>query len=178
MQANDTRADKTLYLCLLMFRYCFLLTVFSMALLQMQAKSDGKVIVVADMETRRPIRDVLVYLDNGDEVKINWTGRFRLYHLNFKRATFSHPDYLKRVMDVSEMTGDTIFLIPTCHTLNEVVVTAKAPQVNLQIGKSIEEAVASSGVKPSGKDFISLLRPKDRKRKKLGKKTREALENY
>ena len=26
--------------------------------------------------------------------------------------------------------------------------------------------------------FLSLLRPKDRKRKKLGKKTMEALENY
>ena len=68
--------------------------------------------------------------------------------------------------------------IPNCQTLNEVVVTAKAPEINPQIGKSIQETVAASGVKPSGKDFLSLLRPKDRKRKKLGKKTMEALENY
>ena len=65
MQANDTKADKTSYLCLQMFRSIFFFAVWSMALLQMQAKSDGKVIVVADMETRRPIRDVLVYLENG-----------------------------------------------------------------------------------------------------------------
>lgn len=178
MQANDTQADKTSYLCLQMFKRFFLLAAWSMALLQMQAKSDGKVIVVADMETHRPIRDVLVYLDNGDQVKLDWTCRFRLYHYKFKRATFSHPDYLKRVMDSSEMNVDTIFLIPLCHTLNEVVVTAKAPEINPQIGNSIRQEIAAHGVKPSGKDFLSLLRPKDRKRKKLGKKTMEALENY
>lgn len=178
MQANDTKADKTLYLCLQMFKRFFLLTVCSLAMLQVLAQSKGKVIVVADMETHRPIRDVLVYLDNGDKVKLDWTCRFRLYHYKFKRATFSHPDYLKRVMDSSEMNVDTIFLIPNCQTLSEVVVTAKAPEINPQIGKSIQEAAVASGVKPSGKDFLSLLRPKDRKRKKLGKKTMEALENY
>ena len=178
MQANDTKADKTSYLCLQMFKSFFLLAACSMALLQMQAKSDGKVIVVADMETRRPIRDVLVYLDNGDEVKLDWTCRFRLYHYKFKRATFSHPDYLKRVMDSSEMNVDTIFLIPTCQTLNEVVVTAKAPTISPHIFDQVTEEIAGSGVKPSGMDFISVLRPKDRKRKKLRKKTMEALENY
>ena len=161
-----------------MFRRFFLLTVCSLALLQVQAQPKGKVIVVADMETHRPIRDVLVWLDNGDKVKLGWQGKFMLYHHKFKRATFSHPDYLKRVMDSTEMNVDTIFLIPNCQTLSEVVVTAKTPQVNPQIGKSIQEAAVTSGVKPSGKDFLSLLRPKDRKRKKLGKKTLEALENY
>lgn len=178
MQANDTQADKTSYLCLQMFKRFFLLTVWTMAALQVPAQSKGKVIVVADMETRRPLRDVLVYLDNGDKVKLGWEGKFMLYHYKFKRATFSHPDYLTRVMDSHEFNVDTIFLIPNCQTLNEVVVTAKAPKINPQIGKSIQEAAAASGVKPSGKDFLSLLRPKDRKRKKLGKKTMEALENY
>ena len=121
-------------------------------------------VVVADMETRRPIRDVLVYLDNGDHVKLDWTCRFRLYHYKFKRATFSHPDYLKRVMTNEELNVDTVFLIPLCQSLSEVIVTAKAPQISPQI--------------TSGKDFLSVLRPKDRKRKKLGKKTLEALENY
>ena len=152
-----------------MYRQWFLTMVCLMVITQMLAQTEtqkkGRVVVVADMETRRPIRDVLVYLDNGDHVKLDWTCRFRLYHYKFKRATFSHPDYLKRVMTNEELNVDTVFLIPLCQTLSEVIVTAKAPQ-------------ATHGVKPSGKDFLSVLRPKDRKRKKLGKKTLEALENY
>ena len=165
-----------------MFRQLFLtmscLLVITQVLAQTETQEKGRVVVVADMETRRPIRDVLVYLDNGDYVKLDWTCRFKLYHYKFKRATFSHPDYLKRVMDSQELTVDTVFLIPLCQTLSEVIVTAKAPKINPVIGNSIRQEVATHGVKPSGKDFLSVLRPKDRKRKKLGKKTREALENY
>lgn len=167
-----------MYLCLLMSK-CLLFTVGCLLVItQMLAQTQGRVVVVADMETRRPIRDVLVYLDNGDEVKLDWTCRFRLYHHKFKRATFAHPDYLRRVMTSQELNVDTVFLIPLCQTLSEVVVTAKAPVVNSQIFQSVGEAVAGSAVKPSGRDFLSLLRPKDRKRKKLGQKTQEALENY
>ncbi len=161
-----------------MFRQLFLTMSCLLAITQVLAQTQGKVVVVADMETRRPIRDVLVYLDNGDYVKLDWTCRFKLYHHKFKRATFSHPDYLRRVMTSQELNVDTVFLIPLCQTLSEVVVTAKAPTISPQIFQSVGEAVAGSAVKPSGKDFLSLLRPKDRKRKKLGKKTREALENY
>ena len=165
-----------------MYRQWFLTMVCLMVITQMLAQTEtqkkGRVVVVADMETRRPIRDVLVYLDNGDHVKLDWTCRFRLYHYKFKRATFSHPDYLKRVMTNEELNVDTVFLIPLCQTLSEVIVTAKAPQINLQISNSIRQEVATHGVKPTGKDFLSVLRPKDRKRKKLGKKTLEALENY
>ena len=165
-----------------MYRQWFLTMVCLMGITQMLAQTEtqkkGRVVVVADMETRRPIRDVLVYLDNGDHVKLDWTCRFRLYHYKFKRATFSHPDYLRRVMDSQEFTVDTVFLIPLCQTLSEVIVTAEAPQINPQISNSIRQEVATHGVSPSGRDFLSVLRPKDRKRKKLGKKTREALENY
>ena len=165
-----------------MYRQWFLTMVCLIVITQMLAQTEtqkkGRVVVVADMETRRPIRDVLVYLDYGDHVKLDWTCRFRLYHYKFKRATFSHPDYLKRVMTNEELNADTVFLIPLCQTLSEVIVTAKAPQINPQISNSIRQEVATHGVKPSGKDFLSVLRPKDRKRKKLGKKTLEALENY
>ena len=81
-------------------------------------------------------------------------------------------------MTNEELNVDTVFLIPLCQTLSEVIVTAKAPQISPQISNSIRQEVATHGVKPSGKDFLSVLRPKDRKRKKLGKKTLEALENY
>lgn len=161
-----------------MYRQVILTLFCLLVVTQLLAQTEGRVVVVADMETRRPIRDVLVYLDNGDHVKLGWQGKFMLYHHKFKRATFSHPDYLRRVMDSHEFTVDTVFLIPLCQTLSEVIVTAKAPQINPQISNSIRQEVATHGVSPSGRDFLSVLRPKDRKRKKLGQKTREALENY
>ena len=124
-----------------MYRQWFLTMVCLMVITQMLAQTEtqkkGRVVVVADMETRRPIRDVLVYLDKGDHVKLDWTCRFRLYHYKFKRATFSHPDYLKRVMTSEELNVDTVFLIPLCQTLSEVIVTAKAPQISPQISNSI-----------------------------------------
>ncbi len=161
-----------------MYRQVILTLFCLLVVMQTLAQTEGRVVVVADMETRRPIRDVLVYLDNGDYVKLGWQGKFMLYHHKFKRATFSHPDYLRRVMDSQEFSVDTVFLIPLCQTLSEVIVTAKAPQINPQISNSIRQEVATHGVSPSGRDFLSVLRPKDRKRKKLGQKTREALENY
>ena len=126
-----------------MYRQWFLTMVCLLVITQMLAQTEtqekGRVVVVADMETRRPIRDVLVYLDNGDYVKLDWTCRFKLYHHKFKRATFSHPDYLKRVMDSQELTVDTVFLIPLCQTLSEVIVTAKAPKINPVIGNKAQE---------------------------------------
>ena len=54
----------------------------------------------------------------------------------------------------------------------------EAANLMTHIFDQVKEEIAGSGVKPTGMDFISVLRPKDRKRKKLGKKTMEALENY
>ena len=104
-----------------MYRQVILTLFCLLVVTQMLAQTEGRVVVVADLETRRPIRDVLVYLDNGDHVKLGWQGKFMLYHHKFKRATFSHPDYLRRVMDSQEFTVDTVFLIPLCQTLSEVI---------------------------------------------------------
>ena len=58
-----------------MYRQWFLTMFCLMGITQMLAQTEtqkkGRVVVVADMETRRPIRDVLVYLDNGDHVKLD-----------------------------------------------------------------------------------------------------------
>lgn len=77
--------------------------------------------VVADMESRVPLRDVLVYTDNNQNTKTIWDGTFSLKE-GFDRISFSHPLYEKRYVLKSELKGDTIFLLPKMNTLREVVI--------------------------------------------------------
>ena len=139
--------------------------------------AQSRTVVVADMETQRPLRDVVVHLDNGNEVKLDWTGKFLVYHYNFKSATITHPNYLERVMTNGELDSDTIFLLPLHNTLSEVVVVGKSPGMSFGMQKIAQEA-AATGVRPSGHDFLSVFYPSIRKRKKRYKETMKALENY
>ena len=77
--------------------------------------------IVADMESRVPLRDVLVYTDNNQNTKTIWDGTFSLKE-GFDRISFSHPLYEKRYVLKSELKGDTIFLLPKMNTLREVVI--------------------------------------------------------
>ena len=73
------------------------------------------------MESRVPLRDVLVYTDNNQNTKTIWDGTFSLKE-GFDRISFSHPLYEKRYVLKSELKGDTIFLLPKMNTLREVVI--------------------------------------------------------
>lgn len=73
------------------------------------------------MESRVPLRDVLVYTDNNQNTKTIWDGTFSLKE-GFDRISFSHPLYEKRYVLKSELKGDTIFLLPKRNTLREVVI--------------------------------------------------------
>lgn len=77
--------------------------------------------IVAGMESRVPLRDVLVYTDNNQNTKTIWDGTFSLKE-GFDRISFSHPLYEKRYVLKSELKGDTIFLLPKRNTLREVVI--------------------------------------------------------
>lgn len=77
--------------------------------------------VVADLESRVPIRDVLVYTDDHQQVKSHWDGTFSLNE-GFVRINFSHPKYLERYVLKTELKSDTIYLLPSMNTLDEVVI--------------------------------------------------------
>ncbi len=77
--------------------------------------------VVVNMESNVPIRDVLVYTDDGQETKTKWDGTFALRE-TFRRVNFAHPSFEKRYMFREEIDGDTIALIPSLNAINEVVV--------------------------------------------------------
>ena len=78
-------------------------------------------LVVANMESHVPVRDIKIYTDNQQETKSRWDGTFTLRD-GYKRITFVHPDYVKRYVLTSELKSDTIFLIPNVNALKEVVI--------------------------------------------------------
>ena len=77
--------------------------------------------VVVNVESKVPIRDVRVCTDHGQEVRTSWDGSFVVPD-SCLRIDFLHPDFERRYILKSELHGDTIFLIPNVNALHEVVI--------------------------------------------------------
>ena len=77
--------------------------------------------VVVNIESKVPVRDVIVNADDGREVRTSWDGLFEVPD-SFQRIDFRHPDFEHRYVLKSELLGDTIFLIPNTNALREVVI--------------------------------------------------------
>lgn len=91
------------------------------SLLATSACAEAQQFVVADMESRVPIRDVLIHTDDNQDTRSLWDGTFSLKE-GFGKIMFSHLNYEKRYVLKSELKGDTIWLMPNMHALREVVV--------------------------------------------------------
>jgi len=78
-------------------------------------------LVVVNVESRVPIRDVIVTADDGRKFRTPWDGVIE-WPDSVERLDFRHPDFESRYVLKPEVQGDTIFLIPNIHALREVVV--------------------------------------------------------
>ena len=78
-------------------------------------------LVVASLESKTPQRDVQVRIDNGPEMRTPWNGQIEVPD-SFKRIDFCHPKFQRRYVLHDELKGDTIYLIPILHAIDEVVV--------------------------------------------------------
>ena len=92
-----------------------------LSLLATSASAEVQQYVVADMESRAPIRDVLIHTDDNQDTRSNWDGTFSL-HEGFGKINLSHLNYEKRYILKSELKGDTIWLMPNMNALREVVI--------------------------------------------------------
>ena len=92
-----------------------------LSLLATSAGAEAQQFVVADMESRVPIRDVLIHTNDNQDTKSCWDGTFSL-HEGFDKIMFSHLNYEKRYVLKSELKGDTIWLMPNMNALREVVI--------------------------------------------------------
>ena len=146
-------------------------------------KPKHRVIWVADIESRKPLKNVTIQLDRRTEkVQTEWGGRFVLKNDSFRTMTLTHPSYLKRVIDQKEGVPDTIFLLPSGQQLAEVVVIGHAPK--MAVSTEDIRKYAAENYTPSGSgasvsfDFFDLIDFKGRKHKKRAKKMKEIMEDY
>ena len=143
-----------------------------------------RVIWVADLESKRPLKNVMVRLDRREEVvKTEWGGRFILKNDSFQTMTLTHPSYLTRIIDKKEGVPDTIFLLPSGQQLAEVVVVGKAPK--MVVSTEDVQKYAAENYTPSGSggatvnfDFFDLIDFKGRKHKKRAKKMKDLMDKY
>lgn len=141
--------------------------------------------VVVNLESNVPVRDILVYTDDGQKTKTKWDGTFSL-RKTFNRVDFAHPNYERRYILREEMDGDTIALIPNLYALNEVVVyghrrnkdyNAKPSKVDAQLLQSSPTGFNLLGLVAWGLDEICFK--KIRHREEMEKQKRKMIiENY
>lgn len=134
--------------------------------------------IVLDIQTRLPITNVNIFTDNNKTFTTNKAGRF-IITTTFGSVTITHGNYIRRILNRKEMQ-DTIFLLPKSITVNEVIITAKAPRISPDIMKSVKKSTFENAQQPSGMNFLGWLRifEKGYVSKKERAKRRKAIENY
>ena len=135
--------------------------------------------VVYDMETRRCVPDVKVYINPHGTVVTDRYGRFVITG-KCNSITLSHGSYEALSLARSSVR-DTIWLLPKMRRLDEVVIYGKKPKPGFDIGEATRRAAAGTGIRGgSGTnfDFFSIFNPKARKHAKRRKKIKEMLDKY
>lgn len=98
-------------------RILFILLMMPLSLVMVAQRQ----MVVVNVESKVPVRDVIVSTDKGEKIRTPWDGVITLPD-SVKRIDFRHPDYEHRYVLTSEIRGDSIFLIPNGNLLSEVVI--------------------------------------------------------
>ena len=136
--------------------------------------------VVFDMETRRCLPGVTVYVNPRGSTVTDRYGRFTITG-ECNSITLSHGSFEPLSLD-TDAVCDTLWLLPKARRLDEVVVYGMKPKSGFDIKKSVRSAVRSAGVKGGsgvgGLDFFSAFNPKARKQAKRRKKIKEILDKY
>ena len=107
------------------------------------------IIVIADMETHRPLQHAAVKLSSGEQLDVGWTGRFEMMHEHFDSA---------QVMTVYGK-ANRIHAFDSVN-LREIAIAATPPP-----------GAASF-------DFANLIDRRKRRDKKHLKRAKKILENY
>jgi len=132
-----------------------------LSLLATSASAEVQQYVVADMESRAPIRDVLIHTDDNQNTRSDWDGTFSL-HEGFGKINLSHLNYEKRYILKSELKGDTIWLMPNMNALREVVIYGERRFDNrmAEMRKSTKEQTVDAQLArikiPSGPNVLAI----------------------
>ena len=96
-----------------------------------------KRILVLDMDTRMPVKDVTVKTNKGPAVVTDYTGRATL-QMPYDSISFTHIKYESEHLTVAELT-DTMLLLPKEHFLGEVKVLGVNPALSATLQNAISE---------------------------------------
>ena len=112
-----------------MFRLFFIAMLFMCCVV---ARAQRK-LIVASLESKTPQRDVQVRIDNGPEIRTPWNGQIEVPD-SFRRIDFCHPKFQRRYVLHDEIHGDTIYMIPVLHAIDEVVVYGQDRRKTMMAG--------------------------------------------
>lgn len=135
--------------------------------------------VVFDIETRRCVPGVTVYINPSGKTMTDSYGRFAVSG-DCNGITLSHGSFEPLALDKSAVR-DTIWLLPKMRRLDEVVIYGKKPRPGFDIKEAVRRAVHGAGMKGgsgAGFDFMSIFNPKAHKQAKRRKKIKEMLDKY
>lgn len=131
--------------------------------------------VVADMESRKPIRNALIMTDTHHAAKTNLYGYFAMKYA-FDSATVSHPSFHSTSVKRTALP-DTIFLLKKMNLLQEVTIYGVDKQKRSLVfhKESARNAAAGAPRRSSGTismtfDFADMLDRRKRHDKKVLKK--------
>jgi hypothetical protein len=121
--------------------------------LALETEAQKKCILI-DMETKTPIKEAKILIDNHNVLTTNYRGECQLPD-SFKSLVIAMPKYERLVMYHSEIS-DTISLLPHYHQLKELVVYGRKPTIDFKINFSKTDAQLSQ-LSPSGGNLLGLI---------------------
>ena len=158
-------------------KLCITLTACGLLTFNMSKMNAQTNCVIADMETRIPIRNVKVFTNRGDVYVTDYTGQLHI-DKPFESATLSHVSYLERKTPCAVLK-DTVYLLPKSNELNTLYVWGKDRQriksMVLNITSDLPAYAPAGGVATF--DFFEMFRKKPFN-KKVRKKNEELLKNW
>lgn len=128
--------------------------------------------VVADMETRVPVRDAVVSTKSGYRDTTNYRGICYI-PVQFDTLSVSHGKYLTERLTAKEIK-DTTYLIPNSHQISEVTVWGDGtPSVSKGLTEQVRQIFRDNTRGGMAFDFAKMLDKRYRRDMKHLRKTRE-----
>ena len=145
----------------------------SQAVLQKETvKPQLRKFVVADMETRVPVRDAVVSTKSGYRDTTNYRGICYI-PVQFDTLSVSHGKYLTERLTAKEIK-DTTYLIPNSHQISEVTVWGDGtPSVSKGLTEQVRQIFRENTRGGLGFDFAKILDKRYRRDMKHLRKPRE-----
>lgn len=131
--------------------------------------------VVLDLETKRQIAGVSVYVNPNGIVKTDSVGRFFI-NGEFNSVTLTRQGYESLTLSKSELP-DSIWLLPNRRSLDEVVIIGHKPKINFKY-KNVEMFDNLTRPRVTGLDLMSIFDFKGKKKAKRRRKIKKILDNY